>query len=236
MAKARRSSISQRRRARVGARIRSCFRYHFPSSVYHAPRTTPSSSHLIVWSTSTIQRLQRPHYSHIIAGPRSLSKAVLRFVCFAAPSALFFRTCGSAPPNLAFAFELPGRPTSDLRGRDQKRSPVFRVAWFCTILRLLHTICSPRGQQRISTRSPRVLQEQTLYNSARVSSEARSCCSPSHVSTACFCLAVPPAPGTLSPPSCTWLPLPPYIAISPSSNLEAASLYLRAQAKTLLRR
>ena len=107
MAKARRSSISQRRRARVGARIRSCFRYHFLSSVYHAPHAAPSSSHLNVWSTATIQRLQRPPHSHITAGPRSLSKAVLRFVCFAIPSALFFRTCGSAPPNLAFAFELP---------------------------------------------------------------------------------------------------------------------------------
>jgi len=227
MAKAR-SPISQRRRARVGARIRSCFRYHFLSFVYHAPHTAPSSSHLNVWSTATIQRLQRPPYSHIIAGPRSLSKAVLRFVCFAVPSALFFRTCESAPPNLAFAFELPGRPTSDLRGRNQKRSPVFRVAWFCTILSLLHTICSPRGQQQhISTRSPRVLQERTLCNSAKVSSEARSCFSPSHVSTACFFLAVPPAPG--SPP----FPTSQYHHPQTSRQLR---LYLRAQAQTLLRR
>jgi hypothetical protein len=197
MAKAKRSPISQRRRARVGARIRSCFRYHFLSSVYHAPHTrlhlpTSTSGQLLQYRDSRDSSLShncRPSLSE-------QGRFALCLLCH--PFCALLQNLWKRAPKLGIAFELPGRPTSDLRGRDQKRSPVFRVAWFSTILRLLHTICSPRGQQqRISTRSPRVIQEQTLCHSARVSSEARSCFSPSHVSTACFFLAVPPAPGSL---------------------------------------
>jgi len=114
MAKAKRSPISQRRRARVGARIRSCFRYHFLSSVYHAPHTrlhlpTSTSGQLLQYRDSRDSSLShncRPSLSE-------QGRFALCLLCH--PFCALLQNLWKRAPKLGIAFELPGRPTSDLR-------------------------------------------------------------------------------------------------------------------------